>query len=217
MELLGSGGPKRLAFDLDFAPAEFSDRAFQPWGRQLVILKPRAQLLPGARYRFSFRRRKFPRMGGPPRIAGGVQVLEVSVGTEALLPEAGPVSLAFGKQVIAPLEIRKGASCSTVITAAQQPLSFELPPSAEKWRDALLYSVTIDGRSGWRPARSNCADIPHGTSWVGPGRELLFVRCSGEASSDALPGGEHLVTTIAWLPGTNVFFKAERRVFLGCS
>jgi len=217
LELLESGGSRNVGFDLEFAPPEFGDRAFKAWGMGLVILKPRAPLHEGAKYRVSFRRRRLSRVGRRPRSAGELQVVEVSVGTESLLPDAGTASLAVGKQTVAPLVVRKGVSCWTTIGAAQQPITFELPVSAQKWRDALLYSTTIDGTTAWRPSRNNCVDVPLGTSWVGRGKELLYVRCSGEQGTDAIARGDHLVTMIAWLPGTGVFFKAERRLSLTCN
>jgi hypothetical protein len=214
-EVLESRGPRGIDFDLAFAPESFPDRASQPWGRRLVLLQPHAPLRPDATYRLSFRQRKFSKYG-LPTLTNEVQVIEVSVDAEPLLISNVTPALTLGKQVMGPLAVRKGATCTTTIPAAQQPLSFELPPPTEKWRGALLYAVTVDGTRGWRPARDNCADIPHGTSWVGQGKELLFVGCSEERVPEPLPEGDHLVTMLAWLPGTDVLFKAERQVSLRC-
>jgi hypothetical protein len=216
LDLIRSGRSRRVPFDLEFAPNEFPDTAFGAWGRKLVILKPRELLSPGAKYRLSFRRRASSGMDGRPRITGKVQIIDVSVGTDSLMSEDGGGSVTLNTASVAPLEVRKGAVCSTVISAAQQPISFELPASAAKWRNALLFSTTVDGGVAWRPSHHNCVDVPHGTSWVGQGDELLFARCSGDTASGALAEGDHLVTMTAWLAGTVISFRAERKLSLRC-
>jgi hypothetical protein len=216
LDQIKSGHAVRVAFDLEFAEAEFPDHAFGAWGWRLVILKPREPLKPGAKYRLSFRLRKLADLDGRTRATGKRQVLEISVGTESLTSQGTTSSVVLKKTMVAPLEVRKGAVCSTVIYAAQQPVSLEFPASAMKWREALLYSTTVDDGVAWRPSHHNCIDVPHGRSWNGTGDELLFARCSGNPTSEALPEGEHLVTMTAWLPGTDTFFRAERKFSLSC-
>jgi hypothetical protein len=215
IELVEAGGVRRVDFDLEFAPGQFADTGFSPWGRRLVLLKPRKGLRPGATYRFSSRVRK-ERFMRSPTVTKELTKVEIRVDPKSFLAIDVAPSLAMGEQVMGPLQVRKGASCRTVVTAAQQPLTFTLPAAAERWRSTLVYAVTIDGKKGWRPAPHNCADVPHGTSWVGFGKELLFVRCSGDSVADSLPEGQRLVTMVAWLPGTSVFLRAEGRATIRC-
>jgi hypothetical protein len=216
IERVAAGGPENVDFDLQFAPEAFADRTPPPWSRALVILKPRHPLSAGAKYRLSYRLREFPRYSEKPSLSDRYQIVEVSVSADPM-PATTRASLALGKVVVAPLQVSgRGGLCSMGISAAQLPVSLRLPPAAEPWRNALLYDVTLDGERAWRPAHSSCEEVPHGTSWVGQSKELLFVSCSDAPVAEPLSPGEHLVTMRAWLPGTDLVLTAVRRVSLAC-
>ena len=187
------------------------------WPRPvLVVVKPLVRLVPGATYRIVYEREPAPSMFGEPGRAEPPQKITFKV-LSARIPAVEPgAALVVGEQKVGGLRVstRKG-SCSTEITAASRPLELRLPPGLAKWRQFFLYSTLVDGR-GWRPSPTICDNVPHGMSWVGPGRELIYATCGGGTPSDSLAEGEHTVEVVAWLPGTPTLIRASNKVALSC-
>ena len=112
------------------------------------------------------------------------------------------------------MSTRRG-NCRTQIVAASRAIEFVLPAGMKKWREFFLYATNVDG-IGWRPSASLCDGIPHGTTWMGSGKDLLYARCSGGAPADNLSEGMHKVEMVAWLPGTKTVLRAQTTVTLTC-
>lgn len=201
------GHKRPLPFDLVLPRARFAQPAVEDGSHGLVLIKPRARLAPGARYRLTFQIPASDRRHRP------AQVVEFVVSREALA--AGPASLSLGPPEQGDLRVAGGSACSEQIVAAQQPIELVLPEAARRWRDVLLYRVKIDDKLTWRPTQSLCTDLALGESWRGPGRELLFVACEATGQAPLAPG-VHTVEMSAWLPGTDLTFSATARTTLAC-
>lgn len=188
------------------------------WPRPVIaVLRPTATLLAGATYRLTYDRAPVVDMFGNNPRSRPPQILTFTVGKEdGPSAQAESASIEVGEQKIESLTVstRKG-SCATTISAASRKVRLKLPTQMEKWRQFLLYSTTVDGR-GWRPSPSLCQQVPHGTSWVGPGLDLLYASCSGGKPADDLPEGTHTVELEAWLPGTTKIVRGKATLSLKC-
>jgi hypothetical protein len=112
--------------------------------------------------------------------------------------------------------IAGGGRCSADVPAATRELELQLPPDMRKWRRHFLYTTLVDGR-GWRPQPNNCLVVPHGTSRVERGRDLVYASCDLDARPDALSQGTHTVEMEAWLPGTKTVLRAKTTFTLTCA
>jgi hypothetical protein len=218
---IGSAGARDLPFYLELESPDYLEKVAESWQTptSIVIIRPRHPLTPGAKYRLTYR---------PSRTSTDLDALfeptdltpkqvEYSIGNDELLIEKNATaSLLVGKPARGDLSVstRKG-SCSTVIAAAQKPIELRLPQGVKRWKGALLYSALVDGKQ-WRPASSLCSGASHGRSWVGPGKEVLYTRCSGGVPADDMASGTHTVEMTAWLPGTPVAFRAQKKIELSC-
>jgi hypothetical protein len=233
--------PEPLAFTLERSDSVFPDRTIPEflrgnsvihdgllhtkdqegrdmvWPRRvIVLLRPATALFPGSTYQLTYDH-------GPAVDHFGERVRDVprqkttfTVDEDGVSMDETAASILVGEERAGSLAVtaRRGR-CSTDITAASRSLDLVLPAGMRKWRDVFLYSTLVDGR-GWRPAPNNCLVVPHGTSWVGRGRDLVYATCSGETPADNLSEGTHAVEMEAWLPGTKTVVRAKISVTLTC-
>ena len=185
-----------------------------------VLVTPKDGFVPGATYRFTCRERH--RL--PPRARkhlGDRRVVEVTISQQHLEPGFGEAVVEVGNRKYDRLTVlTRSGSCSTEIEAAMVEISLLLPPEIEGWRNALLYTVIIDGETTWRPSKSLCSYVPPGMSWIGKGEELLYSWCR---ESNLFPApdinvepGRHKIEFNAWLPGTDLVISASREIELDC-
>jgi hypothetical protein len=76
---------------------------------------------------------------------------------------------------------------------------------------ALQFETLIDGQI-WSASSGNASSRPEGASWVGRGRDLVFLVCASEDQtvlSDGLPAGAHTAKLRATLPGTDIVLESE--------
>lgn len=136
--------------------------------------------------------------------------VEVSVGPTALVAASKNPTVSLTSQRRGPLQVSTlSGMCGLTIDAVQAELSMTLPADVEVWSLSLLYSTYVDVRQLWRPSQDLCSPTPKGTTWQGPGKDLLYAEAGagpegryGEAQHKLAPGTHH-VTMIAWLPGTS--------------
>lgn len=192
---------------------------------RLLLVKPRGGFVPENQYLFTYSPRSdrhayatsHPRYD--PRetlvIVGAETIADAAVGAEA--------SLEVGAVAHRSMRVSAGASCSVEIDAAAAAITLRLPPRLERWREVLLYTVTVDGREIWKPSTSLCRDIPPGHSWEGRTRELVYAACGPDdeygrisrARSNLEPG-THDVLMTAWWPGVETTVSAAATVQLTC-
>jgi hypothetical protein len=137
--------------------------------------------------------------------------------------EAAPLPTALGELSVtavttAPLELAGGAGCSEQIISARAEVSLTLSASAKPWKDAFVYSTWVDGQP-WTAETELLVFNPHGESWVGRGRDLVYSAC--EETDEASPGlsqGPHSIELRAALPGTELELRSDPvMVALRCS
>lgn len=203
-----------------FLPVEHTIEPLTPPGPKtddgptLFLLVPRQGMKAGQVYRFS--RVAEVTQGEPPE---PTQSVEVTVG-ETAFDRKVAIELraeALGKDTIGTTTL--AGSCQTEIEAARARIELVWPGPAEKWRPSLFFLTTVDGQP-WRPTESLCHQVPPGSSWQGPGRELLFATCAlgeyGIRPALSLKEGEHRVEMKVWLPGTEAVATATTTVSLRC-
>ena len=237
LDLITPNGRKALPFDLAPEDAAVAEKGAASWQKaSILVVRPSQPLIPGSTYRVSYQ----PRRNFVDEVVGidfSEQHAEYRISQGSFQWTAGPrLRLELGSVSVGELSVSTPrGSCSTTIVAAKQEVRFILPPSFRRWRSALLYAFYIPGalpwwyrRHGqtskepkpdgvtWRPSGSVCSNLPHGRSWMGLGRELLYTKCSGGEPHDDLSGGTHSLEATAWLPGTSFVFRASTEVSLRC-
>lgn len=115
---------------------------------------------------------------------------------------AAPAPTALGKLIAEPLkkgELKVGTSagsCSITEAAAWVDITVELDASAQPWSDLFEYTTLVDGKP-WHPSDSIGNSAPPGASWVGHGRDRIYVLCPGKFGFAGTTDGEHDVVVRA--------------------
>jgi hypothetical protein len=109
---------------------------------------------------------------------------------------AAPAPTALGTLIAEPpkkgkLKVGTSAgSCSISEDAAWVDVTVQLHPSAEPWVDLLEYATFVDGKL-WQASDSISTEAPPGASWVGHGRDRVYVLCPGKVGFPGTTDGEH--------------------------
>lgn len=153
-------------------------------------------------------------IGGQRPFTATVQVtpaqpLPRALGTlRASPPVHGPLTVAS-----------EGGGCSRETDAVYVDVALTLDTLAQPWADLLLYETHVDGQR-YAPSTSSIhTPAPH-ESWLGRGRERLFVDCSPGGPPHGAVGltpGEHAVQLLGRLPGRDEAILSDTlRVSLTC-
>lgn len=208
----------------------------------IALVSPAGGFRPGAVYELDYQ----PPTASEDWLQGTPHKVKVTVSRERLTfrdRHAEVTSVDKGRELLHVLT--NGGSCSARVLAHQVGLELRLPPGLERWRSALLFGTSVDGKT-WRPSGSWCTTIPPGRSWVGLGSELAFSACrpapeplpeglppeayvlheleldeaedprTAAAPGFNLPEGDHRVEMIGWLPGTDAVLRGSTRIRLHC-
>jgi hypothetical protein len=221
-----ASGWQSIRFDLRLLEGGLVDSYHRKGYKPLVLVVPKERLRTGMKYRFRYSGavKEFP-LGR--QLTAGRQVVEVDVSQTKFLPALAAPTVVRGNRKVAPIATSTlGGSCAVRLRAVQVPIELRLPQRWQKWRNALLYTVSVEGVGNWRPDRSLCNPTPPGLSWVGQGSELLFASCGGWADTESgwhesdpevvLLPRRYEVKFSAWLPGTPAVATASAKVDLSC-
>lgn len=244
VQRLDAGGPVDEPFALEVLAEAPVLRTGPGAAEYVIFVAPLSPLVPGARYRFTYRYQGYPHKPGPD--VEDPQVVEVTVARDSLAPDPDGSTLRIWKENRSRLQVPAGGTCSKSVDAHQIGVELDLPEGVRRFKDALLFGVQLEGRGVWRYSRHICAQDVPGTSRVGRGRELLYTIC-GDAVDPAirvqavdpairriqlqaqlpedgaartrggLPEGVYGVEMAAWLPGTEVALRASREIRLRCA
>lgn len=164
-------------------------------------------------------------------VAGSMRELEVSspctmippakIAAKLKITAAAPPPSVLGKLIAEPLkkgELKVGTdagSCSITEPAAWVDVTVELDKSAEPWGDLLEYTTLVDGKP-WHPSDSIGNSAPPGASWVGHGRDRIYVLCPGKFGFAGTTDGEHEVVVRARIDDGPELSTAALKVNVTC-
>lgn len=122
-------------------------------------------------------------------------------------------SLSASEPVHGPLTIASdGGGCSREAQAVHVDVALTLDATAQPWADLLLYETRVDG-ARYVAAESAIHGPPPHESWLGRGRDRLFVLCEGAAATGEEPSGlspgPHEVQLVARLPGSDARISSD--------
>lgn len=132
-----------------------------------------------------------------------------SLGTLRVIPEG-----------IGPLEVATGiGSCFSVAQSDRVRVELEPSDAVTPWLAALEFETRVGGEV-WSAGASINDSTPVGQSWIGRGRDLVYVACASDDGTVVGSGaaqGTHVVAMSARLPGTRVpLVTAEVEITLSC-
>jgi hypothetical protein len=179
----------------------------------LALISPKQGFASGSRYRFTYFRK------GSGRIQRGPQVIEVRIGSQKMTVRSVMPPLHVGEPSFRQIAVAAGRSCSRMIQAVTRDIELKLPEDLSIWKDALLYSLRVDGVP-WRPTDNLCKSVPPGRSWMATGTDMLYGTCGSSSSivrEDGISPGTHQIEMTAWLPGTSVKYVSAANVAMSCT
>jgi hypothetical protein len=138
---------------------------------------------------------------------------------DAAPPPASLGALAETANLVGPLQLQGGASCSFEVDAHQIGIGLLPGFEATAWRDVLHFETLVDGRV-WDTSRSVISAVPPGASWRGRGVDLLYRVCRTDevGAPEGLAAGPHEVEMRATLPGSGVVVRSSSlSVHLECA
>lgn len=208
---------KPVAFKLDFLQVPPKDPASgvkgkAAWGQTVFFVRPKG-FGPGKRYLVAWGNELDPKRA---RALFRSRELRVQVGHDRL--EAGPAKLRTEAPDRDWTQSGRGVSCVGSFDAQRVRVELELPEAARPFKGSLLYYSTVDGVP-WNATQSACQPKIPGRSWIAPGEDLFFAPCgTGDLSGygDMLDAAPHEAELGAWLPGTDVTFRAQATIDLTC-
>lgn len=220
VERLDSEGIVSVDFELRVLQDPFKNNDYPYPYDQFVLVAPVNGFVPGAVYRFTCKRRHQLPIKAKEHMADR-QLVEVTISHRDFAPNPGKASVEVGKLKYGRLTVSTtGGMCSTEIATAMTRISLLLPRDLEVWRNALLYTVIVDGKTMWHPSKSLCDPVPPGMSWIGKGEDLVFSWCQ-EDGFEAPPivnieSGRRRIEFNAWLPGTGLIVSGSKEIELNC-
>ena len=174
-----------------------------------------APLTPGATYRLADRTICEALGGASPAVVfEAVEPAPLpgpsdSLGSLRVIPEGiGSLSVATGI-----------GSCASEVEADRVIVELEPSEAVRPWLGVLELETRVDGERWHRTAGLDLLP-PVGESWIGRGRDRIYIACASEDSTVIGSGaaeGAHLVAMRARLPGTRVpLVTAEVEITLSC-
>ena len=144
------------------------------------------------------------------------------VATTFLVGPAQPMPTSLGAltetaSTIGELQVATlGGSCDIDVDAAQASVELMPDASSEPWISMLHFTTLVDGQR-WSPSSSLRSDMVPGASWVGRGKDKIYVVCEDDADERGTTEGTHVVTMEARLPGTSqVWTSSPVTIELAC-
>ncbi len=163
----------------------------------------------GDRYRFT--------KVGAKAEGDAIHRIEVEVSPIALGPLLAKSQLVVNPRPRKTLKLAVGAKCSDSFAVDARAVQFELPPEAQPFLHALMYTTRVDD-APWRPRGDICQPVPSGRSWMRwPGADVVLIQCGGRPDAwRTLASSKHKVAISANLPGTPIAFEISGTVELSC-
>lgn len=165
-------------------------------------------------------------------VAGSTRELEVTspctfippakISAKLKVTAAAPAPTSLGTLILEPMkkgELKVGTSagsCSISEDAAWVDVTVQLHASAEPWVDLLEYSTFVDGKL-WYPSDSIGIAPPPGGSWVGHGRDRVYVLCPGKFGFPGTTDGEHEIVMRARVNDGPELATPALKVRISCS
>ena len=133
----------------------------------------------------------------------------ITVGPSAPLPKSlGHLNLVSDQ--IGPLTVGTSmGSCSTVINARQALIQLVPSIEATPWVDAMVFNTLVDGKP-YIKTESIGERAPFGASWVGRGKERVYVDCDSDRGAfQGVTPGPHTVVIQARIPGVEGVLSSD--------
>lgn len=111
------------------------------------------------------------------------------------------------------------SSCSAEVAVCGVAVELQLHPSIAAWADSLIFTTYVDGVRWGAQGDANAAN-PTGGSFVGRGKDLVFIRNDDTQSMGLAESGPHTIQIRANLVGTDTDLALETpivHVNLDCS
>ena len=133
----------------------------------------------------------------------------ITVGPSAPLPKSlGHLNIVSDH--IGPLTVGTSmGSCSTVINARQALIQLVPSIEATPWVDAMVFNTLVDGKP-YIKTESIGERAPFGASWVGRGKERVYVDCDSDRGAfQGIAPGPHTVVIQARIPGVEGVLSSD--------
>lgn len=112
------------------------------------------------------------------------------------------------------VEIKEGqveldsSECSSVVDAVYADVELNVSDDAEIWRGGLIIQTFVNGER-WKPSSMYLDTYTPGESWMGYGKDRVFVLCDSDSSLQVIQSGAHEIQMVGTIPGTEIRLESN--------